>query len=167
MIAGGAIEASISTFVAQNFGAKQLDRVKQGLRDGLKLVVGSAVLIMAITFPLGRQILGLLIDGDAAQVGAVLDVGVRQLNLMTAGLPFLYLLFMFRAALQGIGNTFIPMMSGFTELALRIVSVVLLTRILGDWGVLLSDPLAWPFAAALLIVSFIIVFRKLRREAAL
>ena len=146
MIAGGAIEASISTFVAQNFGAKNFDRVKQGLKEGLKLAIGSVAVIMAFTLPLGRQILGLLIDGDPEQVSAVLDVGVRQLRLMTLGLPFLYLLFLYRAALQGLGNTFIPMMSGFIELALRIVSVVVLTRLIGDWGVLLSDPLAWPFA---------------------
>jgi len=83
---------------------------------------------------------------------------------MTIGLPFLYLLFLYRAALQGLGNTFIPMMSGFVELALRIVSVLILTRIIGDWGVLLSDPLAWPFAMALLMISYFVVFRKLKIE---
>jgi len=164
MIAGGAIEASITTFIAQNFGAKQFKRVKQGIKDGLKLAFASVVVIMAITLPLGRQILGLLIGGDPEQVNAVLDVGVRQLNLLTIGLPFLYLLFLYRAALQGLGNTFIPMMSGFVELGLRIVSVVVLTRILGDWGVLLSDPIAWPFAMILLIISFILVFRRVQKE---
>jgi len=164
MIAGGAIEASVVTFVAQNFGAKQLDRVKKGVKDALKLVIGSALVMMAIALPFGRQILSLLIDGEAAQIDAVLDAGTRQLMLMTLGLPFLYLLFMYRAALQGIGNAFIPMMSGFVELALRIVSVMVLTRFLGDWGVLLSDPLAWPFATALLVVSYIIVFRRTSRR---
>ena len=164
MIAGGAVEAAISTFVAQNFGAKQLDRVKQGLKDGLKLTLGVAVVIMAFALPLGRQILSLLIDGDPEQVSAVLDIGVRQLRLMTIGLPFLYLLLLYRAALQGLGNTFIPMMSGFVELALRIVSVVVLTRIFGDWGVLLSDPIAWPFAMVLLIVSYFMVFRRVRKQ---
>ena len=164
MIAGGAIEASISTFIAQNFGAKQFDRLKQGMKDGLKLAFGSVIVIMAITLPLARQILGLLIDGDPEQVNAVLDVGVRQLRLMTLGLPFLYLLFLYRAALQGLGNTFIPMISGFVELGLRIVSVVVLTRIIGDWGVLLSDPLAWPFAMTLLMVSYTIVFRRVRKK---
>jgi len=165
MIAGGAIEASISTFVAQNFGAEQLTRVKQGVKDGLKLALGSAVVIMAITLPLARQILGLMIDGDPLQVSAVLDAGVRQLNLMALGLPFLYLLFLYRAALQGLGNTLIPMISGFVELALRIVSVLVLTRYLGDWGVLLSDPIAWPFAMILLIVSYIVVFRGIKRKS--
>jgi len=163
MIAGGAIEVSIGTFVAQNFGAKQFDRVKEGIKDGLKLVFCSVILIMAIALPLGRQILSLLIDGDPEQLAAVLDIGTRQLMLMTLGLPFLYLLFLYRAALQGLGNTFIPMLSGFVELALRIVSVLVLTRFIGDWGVLLSDPIAWPFAMALLIVSYFIVFRKVTK----
>ena len=164
MIAGGAIEVSISTFIAQNFGAKQFDRVKQGLKDGLKLALGSAIVIMAFSLPLGRQILGLLIDGDPEQVRAVLDVGARQLMLMTLGLPFLYLLFLYRAALQGLGNTYIPMISGFIELGLRILSVVVLTRILGDWGVLLSDPIAWPFAMTLLMISYFVVYRRVRKQ---
>ena len=164
MIAGGAIEASVATFVAQNFGAKQLERVRNGLKDGIKLAIGSALVIMAIALPLGRQILGLLIGGDTAQVNAVLDVGVRQLNLLALGLPFLYLLFMYRAALQGLGNTFIPMLSGFVELGLRIVSVLVITRFLGDLGVLLSDPIAWPFAMTLLVVSYFIVFRRIRKR---
>jgi len=164
MIAGGAIEVSIATFIAQNFGAKQFDRVKQGLKDGLKLALGSVVVIMIITLPFGRQILGLLIDGDPEQLNIVLDIGVRQLTLMTLGLPFLYLLFLYRSALQGLGNTFIPMLSGFVELALRIVSVMVLTRFFGDWGVMLSDPIAWPFAMTLLLVSYIIIFRRVRKK---
>ncbi|MDR2571334.1 MAG: MATE family efflux transporter [Oscillospiraceae bacterium] len=164
MIAGGAIEGAIVTFVAQNFGAKEFERVKEGVKDGLKLALGSAVVIMAFTLPLSRQILNLLIEGDPSQVSAVLDVGVRQLWLMALGLPFLHLLFLYRAALQGLGNTFIPMLSGFIELILRIVSVVMLTRIIGDWGVLLSDPIAWPFAMLLLIVSYFIVFRKIKSK---
>ena len=164
MIAGGAVEASISTFVAQNFGAKSFDRVKQGLKDGLKLALSSVIVIMAIALPFGRHILSLLIEGDPMQVSAVLDIGARQLMLMTIGLPFLYLLFLYRAALQGLGNTFIPMISGFVELALRIVSVVMLTRLIGTWGVMLSDPLAWPFAMILLMVSYFIVFRGLKKK---
>ena len=164
MVAGGAIEVSIGTFIAQNFGAKQFDRVKQGLKDGLKLSFYSVVVIMAFTLPLGRHILGLLIDGDPMQIAAVLDIGTRQLMLMTLGLPFLYLLFLYRAALQGLGNTFIPMLSGFVELALRVTSVLVLTRFFGDWGILLSDPIAWPFAMVLLMVSYFIVFRRVKKQ---
>jgi len=163
MIAGGAIEAGITTFVAQNFGAKQFRRVKEGLKDGLKLSLGAALVIMAVALPFGRQILSLLIEGDPVQVNAVLDVGVRQLNLMSLGLPFLYLLFLYRAALQGLGNAVLPMISGFIEFAFRIFSVVVLTRFIGDWGVLLSDPLGWPLATLLLVISYFVVFRRIRK----
>ena len=164
MIGGGAIEASVGTFVAQNFGAKQWGRIKLGVKNGLIMAAVSAILIMAISFLFGRGILSLLIDGDPEQVSAVLDVGVRQLNLMTAGLPLLYLLFLYRATLQGLGNTIIPMLSGFAELAARIISVVLLTSVLGVWGIHLADPLGWPFAAVLVIVSYFVVFRKIQKE---
>ena len=165
MIAGGAIEASIVTFVAQNFGAGRFDRVRQGVKDGLRLALMSAAVVMAIALPFGRSILSLLIDGEVAQVTAVLDAGSRQLLIMTMGLPILHLLFLYRAALQGIGNTFIPMISGFVELGLRVFSVLVLTRIWGVWGIYLSDPLGWPFAMLLLVISYFIVFRKLRVQS--
>ncbi|MCL2221581.1 MAG: MATE family efflux transporter [Oscillospiraceae bacterium] len=164
MIGGGAIEASVGTFVAQNFGAGQLKRVKRGVRDGLKMVAISSIFLMAVSFPFGRHILSLFIDGDATQVTEVLAVGTRQLNLMTAGLPLLYLLFLYRAALQGLGNTVIPMISGFAELTMRIISVVLLTGVLGVWGIHLADPIGWPIAAILLISSYYIVLKRVERK---
>jgi len=161
MIAGGAIEASVVTFVAQNFGAKRFDRVRQGVRDGMQLAILSAAVVMAVTLPFGRGILGLLIDGDPVQVAAVLDIGAQQLTVMALFLPFLHMLFLFRAALQGIGNTFIPMLSGFVELAMKMIAVLVLTQFWGIWGVYLADPLGWPMAALLLAISYIIAFKKL------
>jgi len=163
MIAGGAVEGSIGTFVAQNFGAKRFDRVQSGVRDGMKLSLAAVAVVMAITLPLARFILGLLIDGDPAQVASVLDVGTVQLTVMTLFLPLLYMLFLYRAALQGIGNTFIPMISGFVEMAMRLISVLLLTQVWGVWGIYLADSIGWPVAAVLLIISCHVFFRKLQR----
>jgi putative MATE family efflux protein len=164
LVAGGAVEAAVATFVAQNFGAKKPDRVRQGVKDGLRLMMISTAVIMAITLPLARQILGLLIEGDPAQVGAVLDVGTRQLTIFAAGLPILSVLFLYRSALQGIGNTFIPMLSGFVEMGMRIASVMLLTPVWGDWGVYLPDAAGWVGATPLLVISYFVVYKKYRRE---
>jgi Na+-driven multidrug efflux pump len=164
MIAGGAVEASVGTFIAQNFGAKKFDRVKCGVREGLRLMLASAAVIMAVVLLFGRSILGLMIDGDPARVAAVLDVGTQQLTVLALGLPIVYLLFLYRSALQGLGNTFLPMLSGILELLMRIASVVLLTPVWGEWGVYLSDPLGWPPAAGLLTVSYYTIYKKYRRE---
>ena len=162
MVAGGAVEASVATFIAQNFGAERYDRVRHGVKDGLRLMLISAAVIMAVVLPFGRHILSLLVEGEPEQIAAVLDAGARQLTLMALGLPVVYLLFLYRSALQGIGNTFIPMLSGFLEMLMRLISVFLLTPVWGEWGVYLSDPLGWPPAAALLLISYIVVFKKYR-----
>jgi len=163
LIAAGAIEAAVATFVAQNFGAKLFTRLKQGVRSGMLLMLAFAVIIMGITLPFGRWIINLLIEGDPDQVALVLDTGARQLSLLALGLPILYLLFLYRSALQGVGNTIIPMLSGFCELAMRIAAVVVVTPLLGEWGILLSDPAGWAAATVLLAISYYVVFRKFNK----
>jgi len=161
LIACGAFEASCATFVAQNFGAKDYFRVKRGVASCLFLMLISSVVTMAFTLLFGRWVLSLLIKGDTIQITAVLNIGTRQLNVMAFGLPILCLLFLYRSALQGIGNAFIPMLSGFFELAMRIMSVIFLTPFLGEWGVFLSDFSGWVAATLLLIISYMIIAKRL------
>ncbi|MCL2703532.1 MAG: MATE family efflux transporter [Defluviitaleaceae bacterium] len=161
LIIAGALETSVATFAAQNFGAENISRVKQGVVCGMRLMFGSSLVIMAITLIFGRFILGLLITGDPGRLNAVLDVGTQQLTVMALGLPILSLLFLYRSALQGIGNTVIPMLSGFLELVSRISSVIFITPLWGEWGVYLSDISGWTAAALLLTVSYYYFARQL------
>jgi len=94
----------------------------------------------------------------------VLDAGATQLTFMTAGLPFLYLLFLYRAALQGLGNTLLPMISGIVEMVIRVISVLVLVPMVGELGIFLSDPLAWPFATVLLVISYYVVFKRVTEK---
>ena len=79
---------------------------------------------------------------------------------LAAGLPMLYLLFVYRSALQGLGNTMIPMLSGFVELALRIGMALLLPLFLREWGVYFAEIAAWIGAAIRLMFGY----RKRMRE---
>ena len=72
---------------------------------------------------------------------------------MAAGLPMLYLLFVYRSTLQGLGDTVIPMVSGFVELALRVGTALLLPALVGYWGVYLAEIAAWIGAGIFLIVG--------------
>ena len=160
----GAVEAAVATFVAQNFGAGKLERVRHGMHDGLKMMLLSTAVVMAITLPFGRHIMGLLLSGDPAQVAAVLDIATTQLRIFALGLPILSLLFLYRSALQGIGNTIIPMLSGFLELIMRVGTVVCLTPLVGVWGVYLADAAGWIVAASLLAISYVVVMGRLIRK---
>lgn len=164
VIAAGAFEAAVATFVAQNFGAGRNDRVKQGVSTGLRLMLVSSVIISGFTLLFGRFILSLMIEGDPEQVKAVLDVGVRQLNVLSLGMPVLYLLFLYRSALQGIGRPLIPMLSGFAELFARVASALFITPVWGEWGVLLSDTAGWFPAVAMLLMAYRFNMKKTRGD---
>ena len=163
---GGSISASLGTFAGQNFGAGKLDRVRKGVRSCAFITVAIALLLAAVIIPLRREILSLFVQDDPAVVEQVLDYGSNFLTVMASGICALYVLFTYRSALQGLGDTFIPMMSGFVELAMRLGCALLLPPLIGEWGVYLAEIFAWLGAAVLLAIGYFRRIRALSRRMA-
>jgi len=159
-IVGSALDGALATFVAQNYGARQLSRIRSGVTIGRNMLLAAAAAILVLALVFGRALLGLFFSGEAELVGEVLEVAQRQLLVTTLGVPVLYMLFMYRSALQGLGNAVIPMLSGFLELGLRLVCVLLLPWLLGEWSVYLADAAGWAVAAPLLYIAYRIVFKR-------
>lgn len=153
-MAGTAIGTAMGTFAGQNIGAGKLDRVKKGLRSAAVLAVVISFLVALCLVIFGRQLVSLFIEDDPAIVDQVLAFAYQYLVVMGAGLFSLYLLFVYRSTLQGLGDTFIPMMSGFVELVMRIAAALLLPMVLGEWGVYMAEVMAWAGAAVLLIWGY-------------
>ena len=156
-IAGGSLGGGVATFVGQNAGAGRTDRIREGMRTSaaLGLALGVAVGLTVALF--GRPLLSLFLGSDEETLrmaDEVLTYGHRFLCVMGAGLPMLYLLFVYRSALQGLGDTVIPMYSGFVELAMRIGMAILLPMFLAEWGVYLAEISAWIGAAVLLMWGY-------------
>lgn len=89
----------------------------------------------------------------------MLEIAYRYLVVMSATLPILYLLYVYRSAQQGMGDTVIPMVSGAMELIMRVGTALLLPFMMGENGIFLAEPAAWTGAAVLLIVTY---YRKER-----
>ena len=113
---------------------------------------------------LGKPVLSLFIRADAGVADRVLATGYDFLRVMAAGLPMLYLLFVYRSTLQGLGNTVIPMVSGFVELAMRVGAALLLPLVLGVWGVYLAEIAAWIGAGLFLMIGCYRWLRKVERR---
>ena len=159
-IIGAAVEGAVATYVGQNYGAGKLDRIQQGMAYAVRLSLISACGIAVLMLLFGKHLLLLLVSGDSVQLNMVVDVGYAHLAAMSLALPALYLLVVWRSALQGMGNTLIPMLSGFMELVLRIAAVFLLPLALGRWGVYVAESVGWVGASALLGVAYAIVFKR-------
>lgn len=163
-LSGNCIGISVGTFAGQNYGAGKMDRVKLGLRRSAQLATVFAALTAAVMILWGRPLLRLFMEDDPALVEQVLNVGYRFLVIMAIGLWWLYMLFVYRSVLQGMGETFLTMLSGLVELIMRLGCVLLLPVVIGEWGVYLAEIMAWIGAAIWLVVCYYLCLRKREKK---
>ncbi len=146
------MEGAVAVFVAQNAGARHMDRIQEGVSAARRMMIVSSLLIAMVLAVAGGPLMALMIDGEGAE--AVLAVAQKQLYVVLAGLPFLSLLVMYRAAVQGMGDAKTPMISGFVELLARLACVLLLVRVIGEWGVYMAVSVGWPVAMCVVLFAY-------------
>ena len=110
----------MTSYVGQNLGARLVNRIKRGQRAAAVVAFLTSVVIAAAMLLFGRLVLGLFISGEPAEVEASLDIAYHYLSIMSVCLPILYMLHIYRSALMGLGDTVVPMLSGFAEMVVRI-----------------------------------------------
>ena len=151
---------AVSTYTGQNLGAQKTDRIRKGVHAAAITGVITAGVIAGFMFLFGRGIIGSFISGTPEEVAAATQVGWEFLWLMSVMLPILYLLHIYRSALQGMGNTVMPMASGIAEFFMRTGSAFLLPGLIGYWGVFWAEVLAWIGADLILIPSYYTDLKK-------
>jgi Na+-driven multidrug efflux pump len=73
-------------------------------------------------------------------------------------------IFIYRNALQGLNRGIVPMLSGVLELVSRYVVILFAAKPYGYTGVCFADPFAWLTTGILLIVTYILWKRKMKRN---
>lgn len=152
---------AITTFTSQNYGAQKYQRMKQGIFQANLLSVGISIVILFIVILFGKNVLMLFISATPQQTKIVLKYAYDYLFVMAACLPVLYVLYSYRSALQGMENTFIPMVSGIVELLMRVTAAFILPRYIGVYGIYVAEVLAWFGAAIMLYICYRIDIRKI------
>lgn len=145
---------AIVTYVGQNLGAKRPDRIKKGVRASAVIAAITSAVISVVMIFWGKTILSLFISGDPKQTQQVLEIAYRYLFIMACFLWILYFLYVYRSALQGLGDTVIPMMSGVAEFVMRVGVALLLPLAMGENGIFYAEITAWTGAAVLLAVNY-------------
>lgn len=161
-IAATSFGYAMVTYAGQNLGAKQYPRIRDGLKYALLLGVIVAAGIAAVMLLRGRSLLGLFISGTPEEVRATLDVAFHYLAIMSWSLPVLYVLHVLRSNLQGLGDTFLPMMSGMAEFAMRVMAALALPLLVGPDGIFFAEIAAWIGADVVLILSTVRHMRRIR-----
>lgn len=154
------------TYVGQNLGARKYQRVRQGMRAALAIALATSVVIAAVMLALGRGILSWFISGTPQEVEQTMSIAYFYLSVMSWALPILYILHVVRSAIQGMGNTALPMVSGVVEFVMRTATALCLPLAVGEIGIFFAEPAAWIGADVVLVTSYLIVAGRVLRENA-
>lgn len=149
-----------SSYTGQNLGAKKYDRIKRGTRDSAIVGVLTAVVIAIFMLLFGKAITSSFISGTPQEVAEATRIAWEYLLVMSLCLPILYILHIYRSALQGMGNALMPMLSGIAEFVMRTGSAILLPGLIGYRGLFWAEVLAWIGADVILVSSYIATVRK-------
>ncbi len=148
----------ISNYSAQNLGAGKTDRIKAGARAGLKMVWLLCVPLVLLYFFAGKVFLGLFMTSPSAQA---MDTGIVFLRILS---PFYFVVsakLVADGVLRGTSLMGKFMFSTFTDLILRVVLAIILSRTaLGSTGIWCAWPVGWTIAAIMSVVFYAISYEK-------
>lgn len=136
----------ISNFTAQNIGAGKLPRVRHGFRAGLQLVWVLCVPLVVIYFFAGRYLLYLFLDNPT---GEAIYTGIQCLQIIS---PFYFVVstkLVTDGTLRGSGRMSAFMAATFTDLILRVILAIVLSRPFGSTGIWMAWPIGWSIATVL------------------
>ena len=153
---------AIASYAGQNYGAGKIDRVRRGVNVTLVMILCVCVVMSTVMVVFATPFTSLFIDSstDAADMVQIYEASRKYLYVSALFFPFLYMIFLYRNALQGVGKTFWPLMAGVLELVIRTVSSMILPGIFGYNGIVMVDVLSWLGACIMLMVSYFIQMPK-------
>lgn len=131
--------AAVSTFISQNRGAGNKDRIRKGMRTACTFSICWGVLATIILGFFAKNLVTLF--GSTQDV--ILDNAALYLHFASPFYAVLGVLFNMRNGLQALGEKTKPLISSFMELAGKILFALLLIPMLGYWGVIICEPLIW------------------------
>lgn len=142
----------VSNYTAQNIGAKKPDRIRSGFKAGIKLVWILCIPLFLLYFFAGKWLVYLFLQEPT---GTAMQVGVEILRILS---PFYFVVSAKLVAdgiLRGAGMMGKFMVATFTDLILRVILAVCLSRTtLGATGIWLAWPVGWTVATVLSVLFY-------------
>lgn len=145
------LSLATSTFVSQNRGADQKERIRSAVRIVYICDIILAAVITVILLLYSRNLVQ-LISGSKESI--ILDNGSLYLKVVGPFYAVLGVLGATRYALQGLGEKLLPLISSIIELAGKIVFVLLFIPKFGYTAVIVCEPVIWCIMTIQLVYSF-------------
>lgn len=146
---------TISAFTSQNYGAKEYDRIRAGVKVCFVIATVSYLILGSLMVFIPRQLALIMLNGNEA-------VSLAAQYLIPSGIMIFAVdyLFIFRSAVQGMGKPVIPMISGIAEMIIRVVVVFMLIESIGFMSTAYAQIAAWVGALIMNFSAYVFYIRK-------
>lgn len=136
---------AFSTFIAQNYGAKESARIRAGLKSAVCISMIFCVVISALVFVFARPLMAIFVDAGETEV--ILE-GVRYLRIEGAFYCGIGCLFLLYGLYRALGKPGMSVVLTVISLGTRVALAYLLSAIpaIGVTGIWWSVPIGWGLA---------------------
>lgn len=145
----GSLGTAVSTFAGQNAGAGHYNRISNGCKKSVGIVIIFSLIMIAVMFLFGNQIVSLFVNEPE-----VIAIGAKGLQITSLMYVALGLIYVMRGMLNGVGDAGFAMFSGVVEVVGRVGFAWLLLMIpgVGMWGIWFTNGLTWMAAGAVNVI---------------
>ncbi len=135
---------AMSTFSAQNIGAKQMDRAIRGSRDGTLLATGVSVIITLLLLLFGEHLMGIF-----TETTELVELSMSMMRILAPGYIAVAISQCLSGIMRGAGDTMTPMwIMLFSSVVIRVPSAYLLVYLTNSSSSLfVSLVLSWVLGA--------------------
>ncbi len=156
---------TLSTYAGQNMGRKEIRRVNEGLTTGCIIGVITAELMSFIMLCGGRNILTCFLPENTALTESAIEIGGNFLKILSIFFWLLYVLYILRGCVQGMGNSVVPMLSSIFQLVMRVFCAIYLSKLTGRTAVFWGEIAAWTGAFVFLLLFYLHEYKKLIKQS--
>lgn len=149
----------LSNYAAQNLGAGKIDRIREGLKAGIKMVWTICVPIIVLYVIAGRYLVSLFIDEPTK---TALDTGELFLKILSPFYVVISVKLIADGILRGTGLMRQFMIATFADLLLRVALAFVLSNWYGSTGIWSAWPIGWTIATG---ISFVFYFRHYAKKS--
>lgn len=140
------------TFVGQNYGAENYNRIKKGVKQILLLDLLVSVAMSLILYFAAEPVIALFGNN---MTGEIMVAAKRYILAIAQCYSLVAILFVMRNSLQGMGFTYANSIAGIGELFGRLSVAFVLTPLFGFDAICYAGPAAWLLADIPLIIIYI------------
>lgn len=155
----GSAGTAMATYVGQNYGAKRYDRIKSGVSKFAIFMACESVALCAIMLGLYRPLTMMFISA-ADRSEELFDYAFLYLVFNGGFYILLSNIYVFRSSLQGMGRGTFALLSGTTEVGMRVCAALIAINLHSFMFVCVNNLMSWAGANLFLIPAFWVVLRK-------